>query len=459
MKQVDILAEQKRMTEEPVSRLVLRLALPTTISQLITVLYNTADTYFVSQIGTGAAGAVGVVFAVMGMIQAVGFGMGMGTGSIISRSLGAKENERAEKFAASGFLIAALLGLILMTSGLIALRPLMELLGATQTILPYCEEYAKYILLGAPVMCASFVLSCILRSEGEAKFAMVGLTAGGLLNVALDPLLIYTLNMGIAGAAVATVISQCISFIVLIIFFMLKKSVVPLNLKKISTKPKDYFMIVKIGFPTICRQSLSSVASALLTIEAKPFGDAAIAAVTIANKIYMLVRNIVIGIGQGLQPVAGYNYGAKRIDRVREGFYFAVKLGTAVCVALAAVIALNAGAIAGIFRSDDSKVIEIASHTLYFACAAIPFMAYSTYVNQLQQCLGFGLSATLLACSRQGFCFIPLAIILPMLFSLTGVEAIASVSDILTFIITVPCQIYFFKKHLKIEEKKSSQKC
>ena len=443
--------QHDRMLKTPIPKLVTALALPMVASQLITVLYNTADTYFVSQIGTSAAAAVGVVFSLMAIIQAVGYGISMGASSLISRCLGARQDEDAHRYASSAFAAAVVFGLVLIGGCLPLLTPLMRVLGATDTILPYALDYAGCIVIGAPVMCSSFVLSGILRSEGESFHAMWGLCAGGVLNIALDPLFIFVLNMGILGAALATVLSQTVSFVILLLVFLRNRSIVRLRLRFVSRHLGDYGHILAAGVPTIFRQGCGSLAAALLNISAAGYGDAAVAAVTIANKIYMLIRNIIIGIGQGFQPVAGYNFGAGSRRRVRQAFLFACLLGTGVCAAAAVLIAANAGGILAFFRRDDADVIRIGTQTLYYACAVMPLMAYSTFTNQLYQCLGFATEATLLACCRQGIFFVPLILLLPRVFGLAGVEMTQAAADLMTFLVSVPFQIAFFRKHLRTE--------
>lgn len=441
-------SQYKKMLETPMPKLIASLAVPTTMSQLITTIYNTADTYFVSQIGTSSTAAVGVVFSLMSIIQAVGFGLGMGANSLISVNLGMKKQEDANRYGNSAFFASIIFGTCLMAVGLPTVEYIMKALGSTDTILPYACSYGRYILAAAPIMCSSFVLNNILRSEGSAMLAMWGLCIGGILNVFLDPLFIFVFNMGIGGAALATVISQFISFIILLSVFLTNRSIVKLSYKWISRSSGDYLMIVKRGFPTVCRQMLGSLSSALINIQASMFGDAAIAAVTIANKIYMLVRNLILGIGQGFQPVAGYNYGAKNKKRVREAFIFVCKVGTVICTTAAILLAFNAPEVIAWFRKDDPEVIRIGTQALYFACAVMPLMAYSTYVNQMYQCLGFSKQATFLASCRQGTCFVPLIFILPLFLNLTGVTMSQPGADLLTFIISVPFQIKFFKKYL-----------
>ena len=436
------------MLQTPVAKLVLSLAAPTVASQLISIIYNTADTYFVSQISTSASAAVGVVFSLQSIIQAYGFGVAMGAGSLISLRLGEKKDRDANMYATSGFLAEFVGGLLMLVFGLLYLEPLIRVLGATETMLPHACAYGRIILMGAPIMCGSFILNCILRAEGAAVASMIGLCSGGILNVALDPLFIFVFDMGIAGAALATALSQLVSFLILGWQFLHGRSIVRLRLQTVSRSPRDYVQILAVGFPTIARQGMASLASALMNIQGAVYGDAAVAALTISNKIYLLVRNVIIGIGQGFQPVAGYNYGAGDRKRTRQAFIFATKLGTVICILAAAIIAAFAEPIIGWFRADD-QVIAIGRLALLYVCAVMPFMAYSTFVNQLYQCLGFKVPATVLASLRQGICFLPLIFLLPHFLGLQGVQMTQPGSDLLTFFICIPFQIVFFRKHLR----------
>ena len=443
--------QHHRMLHTPMPKLILSLAAPTVASQLISIIYNTADTYFVSQISTSASAAVGVVFSLQSIIQAFGFGVAMGASSLISLRLGEKRDREANGYASSGFFAEFVGGVLLLVFGLLFLEPLMRALGATETMLPHAKAYGRIILMGAPIMCCSFALNSILRSEGAATAAMIGLCSGGLLNIALDPLFIFTFGLGAAGAAIATLASQCVSFVILAVAFAKGESIVSLRPQYVSRRLRDYGQILAVGFPTIARQGMASLASALLNVQGAVYGDAAVAALTISNKIYLLVRSIIIGIGQGFQPVAGYNYGAGDRKRTREAFAFSTKLGTLVCILAAAIIAAFAAPIMGWFRADE-QVVAIGRVALLYACAVMPFMAYSTFVNQLYQCLGYKVPATVLASLRQGICYLPLIFLLPHFFALSGVQAAQPASDLLTFFICIPFQITFFRRHLRDEE-------
>lgn len=440
--------QYRRMLNEPIGKLILQMALPMVVSMLITVIYNTADTYFVSQINKSASAAVGAVYSVMAILQAVGYGLGMGSGSLISRALGQKRSELAQKYASSAFFLALLLGGLLGAAGLSVLRPMLRLLGCSETMLPYAVDYAKYILMAAPISCSVFVLNNTCRAEGEAMLSMWGMGIGGGLNLVLDPIFIFRLGLGAGGAALATAVSNGVSFVIFLFFFLSGRSALRIRLRSVSRKLSDYWLIFSTGLPTVCRQGLGSLASALLNIQAVVYGDAAVSAVTIANKVYVLVRNLVLGVGQGFMPVAGYNYGAGDRCRTWRAFSFTAKVGTAVCLAFAALSYGFAEPIMAWF-SSDAEVIAIGVQTLHFAAAVMPFMAVSTYVNQLYQALGFRVQATFLASCRQGVFFVPAILLLPVFYHCVGVEAAQPAADFLTFFVAAAFLIVFYRKEFR----------
>ena len=435
------------MTETPVFRLLVSLSVPTVATQLVTVAYNTADTFFVSKIDNSASAAVGAAFALQSAIQALGYGFGMGASSLISRSLGAKKNDDAGRVGTSAFAGAFATGILILIFGLFFLTPLMTLLGSTETMLPYACDYARYIVIAAPVMCGAFVLNSILKAEGDAAFSMIGMCAGSIVNIGLDPLLIFTFGLGISGAAIATGISQLISFAILCIPFVRGRTIVKLKPGNISLSPETYGRILSTGFPTICRQGLASISTTLLNRAAGVYGDVAVAGISLANKVYLLVRNVVLGVGQGMQPIAGYNFGAGNKKRTKRVFRDSVILGTVICVVSSVFIGLFSETVIGWFR-DDPDVVSIGGTALKFAAAVMPLMAYSTFVNQMYQCLGFRSQATFLAACRQGVFFIPLALILPKILAVSGVEMLQPASDFCTFLISVPFCIVFYRKYL-----------
>ena len=397
-------AQYEKMTGTPIPRLVLTLAAPTVVSMLVSSIYNMADTFFVSQLGTSASGAVGVVFSLMSIIQAVGFTLGMGSGSIISR-----------------------------------------LLGATQTILPYARDYGRYILLAAPFMASSFTMNNILRFEGKASLAMIGLTTGGILNMVLDPLLIFGLHLGIAGAAIATGLSQLISWSILLSIFLLRKTQCRLSLRYYTRNVRELLEILKQGLPSLSRQGLASLASMLLNQNAAVYGDAAVAAMSIVSRICMFVLSVMLGIGQGFQPVAGFNYGAGKYSRVKQAFRFTFLLGEISMSVLALLGFAFAPQLVQLFR-DDPQVVLIGGFALRCQCVALALQPLNVCSNMLFQSIGKSKPATFLSCTRQGLFFIPAILVLPRVIGLTGVQITQPLADILSFVVSVPLLLRFFRQ-------------
>ncbi len=436
----------KKMTEEPVGRLIAGLSVPTIISMLVTSIYNMADTYFVSQLGTSASGAVGIVFSLMAMIQAIGFTFGMGSGSWISRLLGAGDEKKSIEVGASGFYSTILLCSLLTILGEWKIDELMRFLGASDTILPYARDYARYILFAAPIMGSSFVMNNILRSEGRAKFAMVGITIGGVLNCVLDPLFIFGFDMGIAGAAIATALSQLISFLILLACFVCGKTTTRLGVHRISKNPAIYLQIVKNGLPSLCRQGLASIASIQLNVQATVFGDAAVAGMAIVSKIFAMIFSVLIGFGQGFQPVVGYNHGAKKNLRVKEAMRFMLKTGMTGMTLAAVAVWILASWLLGMFVSDDPAVRDIGVTALRFQCLSMPILPLGVLANMTFQSIGQSWKATVMAAMRQGIFFIPLILVLPRLLGLTGVQLTQTAADILTAVACIPFLWSFYRK-------------
>ena len=425
----------RQLTEAPVEPLICKMAVPTIISMLITSIYNMADTFFVGWLGTSATGAVGVVFPLMALIQAVGFFFGQGSGNYISRQLGAQHREEAERMAATGFFSALAAGAVIMVIGLVCHTPLCRLLGATDTILPYALDYMCIILVGAPWITAALVLNNQLRLQGNATYAMVGLVSGGVLNIALDPLFIFVFDMGIAGAAVATILSQFISFCLLLGVRL--SGGIQIRLRLFSPSRKRFLALAGGGVPSLCRQGLASIAVTCLNTAARPYGDAAIAAMSIVTRVSQFAGSAMIGFGQGFQPVCGFNYGARKYDRVSRGFWFCVKVSTAALVLLAVVGWVFAPQVIAIFRADDPEVIRIGAATMRWQCISFPLIGWSTMCNMLLQNIAMTVHASIVAAARQGLFFIPFALILPVFFGLQGVQVCQAVSDVCAFFLAI----------------------
>lgn len=439
------------MTEAPVEKLVCEMAVPTIISMLITSIYNMADTFFVGKINTQATGAVGIVFSLMALIQALGFFFGHGSGNYISRKLGEQKREDAEKMAANGFFYAIICGVLIAAAGLLFVEPFARLLGSTDTILPYAVDYLSIILIGAPAMTSSLVLNNQLRFQGSAAYAMVGIVTGGLLNMVLDPIFIFGFGMGIKGAAAATVVSQFISFFLLLAGTR-RGGNIRIRLSGFHPDVDSFLNIFKGGFPSLCRQGLASVATIALNQMAGGYGDAAIAGMSIVSRISMFANSALIGFGQGFQPVCGFNYGAKLYKRVRDAFWFCVKVAVVFLIVVSVLGYCFAPQLVAVFRKEDAQVISVGVTALRLMCLVFPLNSWIVLCNMMSQSIGEAFKASILAASRQGLFFIPLIFILPAIFGLYGVQVCQTVSDICTFVLAVPLGISVLNK-MKRQEK------
>ena len=388
-----------KMTETPIPGLILSLAAPTILSMLITSIYNLADTFFVGQLSTSASGAVGIVSSLMAIIQALGFMFGHGAGGIISRSLGNQDTHAATKFASTSFFTAMAVGAVLAVGG----------------------------------------------------FAMIGLVTGGVLNIVLDPLFIFVFKMGTGGAGLATALSQCISFSILLSMFLRGKTVSQFRITEITRAPRDYLLIFTNGAPSFGRQGLNSIGGMLLNIAAREYGDAAVAGMSIISRIFLFILSVAIGVGQGLQPVAAFNYGAKKYRRVRQAAIFTIFAAFCFVCVLNVVCWCNSETLIHLFR-DDPEVLAVALPAFRYQCLAMFLQPVIVVANMLFQSIGKSGRATFLACCRQGVCFIPLILTLPHLLGLPGIEMCQPIADMLTFFISVPFLLPFLHKLNRMEE-------
>ena len=446
----------RRMTETPIPQLVLSLAAPTILSMLITSIYNLADTFFVGQISTSASGAVGVVSSLMAIIQALGFMLGHGAGTIISRSLGSRDTTAATRFASTSFFTALVFGVVLAVAGLGTLPHFMMLLGSTETILPHACAYARPILIAAPLMISSLVMNNILRYEGKASFAMIGLVTGGLLNIALDPLFIFGLGMGTAGAGLATALSQTISFCILLSMFLRGKTVSQFRLSAVTREARDFGRILLGGAPSFGRQGLNSIGGMLLNLAARGYGDAAVAGMSIVSRIFMFIISVAIGVGQGLQPVASFNYGARKYRRVRQAAIFTIEAAFCMLVVLVGLCWVNGDVLIRLFR-DDPAVTAVALPAFHYQCLAMLLHPIIVVANMTFQSVGASGRATFLACCRQGVFFIPLILILPRTHGLFGVEICQPIADVLTFLVSLPFLLTFLQQLGRMDDAEQSK--
>lgn len=434
------------LTQAPVSRVILTMAVPTIVSMLVTCLYTIVDTYFVGQLNTQSTAAVGIVFSLMCLIQAIGSFFGHGSGSYMSRELGARRIDNAASMAATGFVYAIVTGVAIAAVGLMSLRTLSLWLGSTVTVLPYTEQYMAIILIGTPFQIASFTLNSQLRMQGNTRHAMWGIVSGAVLNVLLDPLLIFGCSLGLRGAALATVIGQAVSFLILYIMCNRRGATcVGIHLTKFSLRWHYAREIIYGGSPSLSRQGLASISVVLLNLAAASYGDAAVAAMSIVSRVTMFVMSVIVGFGQGFQPFCGYCYGAGLYARLRQGYWFTVKTGFVFLAIFAAVVYCFAEQTVALFR-DDAIVIAVGSTALRWHLVAYPLNAYIMTSNMMLQTTRRPLRANLLASARRGLVFIPFILLLPHLFGLMGVAMCQAVCDVVTFLLAIPIMRLTFKE-------------
>ena len=441
-----------QMTTAPIPSLVGSLAVPTIISMMVTSIYVMVDTYFVGKINTQATAAVGISFSVMAIIQAFGFFFGHGSGNYISRKLGARDYRSAEKMAATGFFSAFAMGCVITAVGETFLTFICRELGSTPTILPYTEAYLGIILLGAPFMASSLVLNNQMRFQGNALYAMVGITAGTVLNIGLAPLFIFVFDMGIAGAAWATLCGQVCSFLILLYMDSRGENI---RIRFCNFTPRLAFFkeIVYGGSPSLCRQGLSSVATILLNVAAGRYGDAAIAGMSIVTRVCMFINSFVVGFGQGFQPVCGYNYGAGIYSRVRQGFWFCVRVGVVFLTVCSVVGDVYAPEVVAWFREGDAAVIAVGARALRWQLVTLPLGAWVILCNMLLQTIRRPVRAVTLASSRQGLFFVPFILILPHFFGLEGVVVSQAAADLCSFLLALPLTVPVLNSFKRRQEK------
>lgn len=447
------------MTQSPVKRLILRLSVPSVISMLVTSIYNMVDSFFVGKLSTEAVAGIGVSFAFMAFINACGFFFGQGSGNYISRAFGARQTEKAGRMAATGFFSPFILGAVTSIIGLLLLSPLSRALGATDTILPYANRYLRFILIAMPFTMSSLTLNNQLRLQGEARLGMVGIVSGALLNIILDPIFIFVLDLGVSGASLATAVCQFFSWC-LLLWATSREGNVHIKFRNFTPTLGYYNQIMKGGLPSLMRQSLAVIATISLNRMAvhyaMPGNEAStVAAFAIVTRITMICYSTVLGLGQGFQPVCGYNFGARQYGRVRESYVFCICISTALLVVLGAICHFFAPQIISWFRSEDPELIRIGKNVMRWQCIAFPTMGVCTMTNMLFQNIGYTVKATVLSMCRQGLCFLPTVFIAPAIWGLTGLEASQAISDFLTFTIALP---FAYNIIQELSEKEKRQK-
>ena len=437
--------QYERMTESGIVGLIARLSVPTILSMLVTNIYNLVDTAFVGQLGTSQSGAVGIIFGYMSIIQAVGFMFGQGAGSISARLMGAKDGESASRVASTGALCSFAIGVVMSVVTFPLLDTIVRLLGSTETIAPYAKQYLTYILLAAPAMTCGYTLNNLLRYEGRASLGMIGLMTGAILNIALDPILMFGLHMGMAGAAIATASSQIISFLILLSMYARGKTAVRLSLNGADMRPGTIGNIMATGLPSMLRQVLNSIATILLNSSAALYGDEAVAAMSIVSRISFFVFALGLGIGQGFQPVCAFNYGAKKYARLRQAFRVTVIMAEGVLIVMAGICLLFSDRLIAVFR-DDPGVIAIGTRALRLQMLTILFLPFTMAVEMLYQSTGHRAGASLLSSARSGLFFIPTLLILSSLRGLAGIQEAQPAAYVLAFPLSLLFALWFMRR-------------
>ena len=444
-------SQYNRMTEESIPRLIVRLSIPTILSMLVTNIYNLVDTAFVGQLGTSESAAVGIVFGFMSILQAVGFMFGQGAGSITARLLGARDDRNASRVASTGIVCSVLLGAIISLTAFPLHHWIILTLGSTETIYPHARSYLLTILFAAPFMTGGYTLNNLLRYEGKASLGMIGLMSGAILNIALDPILMFVLHLGVAGAALATAASQVISFLILLSMFLRGRTVTRLSLKQFDPRPRVIGDIMTTGLPSMLRQVLNSVASILLNSSAAVYGDAAVAAMSIVGRISFFVFALALGIGQGFQPVCAYNFGAKKYLRLRSAYRVTVMLSEAILIVSAVLTLLFSGNLIAVFRNDPD-VISIGTRALQLQMITILFLPFSMSTEMLYQSTGHRLGASFLSSARSGLFFIPSLILLSRLRGLAGIQEAQPLAYLLAFPLALFFMLRFMRRLPKTDE-------
>ena len=448
MNKKNISQESRRlmMLNEPISRVIPKMAVPTIVAFLITSIYSLADTYFVSSLGTNATAAVSVNASLDQMIMMCGSMLAQGANSYIARLLGEGKEKKASQVLSTSFFAAFFMGALLLVFGSVFMVPMVRLLGATPTCEQYAIDYATYILLAAPFMATNFVMNQCLRSEGSATLSMVGMAFGGVLNIALDPIFIFGFDMGVAGASLATAISKLVSFGILVFPYVTKRSLLNLSIRNFRPNKDIIFNVVSVGSSSLFRNGLNVISAIILNNIAGGISDSVLAAVGVTNKIMMFPFCIILGFGNGFQPVAGFNWGAKRYDRVEESYRFSARISLIGSAVMALAIAVFCDQLIVIFAGTDAEMRRIGAFCILTQCIALPIHAWVAIVNMLCVGLGNAKGAMLLATARQGTCFLPIVYILARLFGAYGVASVQAVADVLSILLAIPLAISMTRK-------------
>ena len=424
------------LEEAGVASALLKLGIPTMVGMLISALYNAIDAYFVGGLGMSQMGAVSVVFPIVQIIIGLGMMFGAGASSYISRLLGKGDNEQADKTASTSLFSGLLVGAIIIIGIMVFLDQVLTALGSTETILPYARAYAKIYVTGSIINVFTVMMNNLLTAQGATKFTMKAMLTGSIANVILDPIMIYGMDLGIEGAAIATVISLCINMALYIGYIAKKKGVLRFSVRNIAPSKTIYAEVLKIGIPVLLFQLLASTAMGSINTAAKPYGDFAVAAMGAVTRIMTVVTYVVFGFLKGFQPFAGYNYGAKKYERLKKSIRLCMIWSTVFCIVAAIVLFIFADPIVSLFGTDI-EMAGIAAKALRLNAVLFITFGFQMVYASLYLAIGKSLVGSVLSLSRQGIFFFPLVMVLPHIMGLTGVVWVQPMADLLTTILTI----------------------
>ena len=439
-------AKSEMMLSGNIKKVILAMAVPTIAAQLVSVFYNLVDTYFVSTIGTSATAAVGVNHSLERTITMIGSFIGTGAGSLLARSLGQMDRQKADRVLSTAVFTGMGAGLLISLGGMLMGEDLVRALGANDDCVIYAMQYARYVLIAAPFMIGSLILNTCLKSEGSASFAMIGITFGSVLNCFLDPLFIRTFGLGVSGASMATAISKFISFSILLYMYVSKKSAAHLSVRNVRYIPSEIFDISKIGSTALFRTLCMLVGNIIINRTAGAYSTSALAAMSVTSRIMEFPFHIVLGFGMGYQPVAGYNWGAGQYSRVREGLKYATRVSILGGIGLAAFFILLKNPLISVFnRSADPEVARLCSLSITLQCLVLPAHTFVSANNMFYAGIGRALPALALSIARQGYTLYPMLFILPALFGVNGLAGAQAAADLLSLVVSIPLAIRAYR--------------
>lgn len=436
----------------PVPKALMALGIPIMIGMLINALYNLVDAYFVSGLGKSQMGAISVVFPLGQVVVGLGLMFGNGAASYLSRLLGRGDKDTADKVASTALYSSILIGAIIILLSTIFLKSILVMLGATETIMPYALTYARIYVLSCIFNVFNVTMNNIVSSEGAAKTTMCALLLGAILNIGLDPLFIYTLDMGVEGAATATAISQMVSTLVYLTYVLRKKSVFSFSIKRFSPTRQMMAEILKIGVPTLVFQLLTSLSIALINRASSNYGDSVIAGMGAVTRITSMGTLVVFGFLKGFQPIAGFSYGAKKFERLREAIKTSIIWSTSFCLVVGLVMAVFSTQIISQFTEGDTQMILVGQKSLFANGITFILFGFYTVYSSLFLALGKGGAGFFLGACRQGVCFVPVILLLPMAWGMNGILYAQPIADIISVVITVFMALHLHRE-LSMAEK------